>query len=66
MSDWHVLIAVPYYPGGSLYARNPPVQPEVSLPSSLGTAMIAMHGITLLLFSLCAIDMIWQALHMMS
>ena len=26
-----LLLAVPYYPGGSLYARNPPVQKEVSL-----------------------------------
>ena len=24
-------VAVPYYPGGSLYARNPPVQKEVSI-----------------------------------
>lgn len=26
-----VCTAVPYYPGGSLYARNPPVQKEVRL-----------------------------------
>ena len=25
-----MLLAVPYYPGGSLYARNPPVPKEVS------------------------------------
>lgn len=40
------LLAVPYYPGGSLYARNPPVQPEVS--SSVALLRLSSHIVSLL------------------
>lgn len=40
-----LLLAVPYYPGGSLYARNPPVQKEVSLLLYQASCdFVAIHG----------------------
>ena len=50
------LLAVPYYPGGSLYARNPPVQPEVSasrLFACLSCFVCLSHMVLVLLTYTC-------------
>ena len=39
-----MLLAVPYYPGGSLYARNPPVQKEVSLLNTYVDKCVPLQG----------------------
>ena len=57
LAECELCLAVPYYPGGSLYARNPPMPAEVCICTQ-HALIIAMLQLQTLSFQI--IDCLWH------